>query len=128
MSRSIFRRRKSARNEKAEEQRRAVSFHVGVQDQLDFITYSGLEEYPDYLMVDGRYVKTLYVSGYPYTASSGWLNHLVNFNHNADISYHIEPIEATLAAASPLSVTRVRMKTLMSARRSSVNGRAPRRG
>jgi conjugal transfer ATP-binding protein TraC len=97
MSRSIFRRRKSARNEKAEEQRRAVSFHVGVQDQLDFITYSGLEEYPDYLMVDGRYVKTLYVSGYPYTASSGWLNHLVNFNHNADISYHIEPIEATLA-------------------------------
>ncbi len=97
MSRTIFRRRRKTKQNKIEEQKRALSFHVGFQDQLDFITYSGLEEQPDYLIVDGRYVKTLFVSGYPYTASSGWLNHLVNFNHNADISYHIEPIDATLA-------------------------------
>jgi type IV secretory pathway VirB4 component len=96
MSRTIFRRRKQ-KTDKLEEQKKALSFHVGIQDQLDFITYSGLEEYPDYLLVDGRFVKTLFVSGYPYTASSGWLNHLINFNHNADISYHIEPIDATLA-------------------------------
>ena len=97
MSRTIFRRRRKTKQEKVAEQKRAISFHVGFQDQLDFITYSGLEEHPDYLLVDGRYVKTLFVSGYPYTASSGWLNHLINFNHNADISYHIEPIDATLA-------------------------------
>lgn len=96
MSRTIFRRRKQ-KTDKLEEQKKSLSFHVGIQDQLDFITYSGLEEYPDYLLVDGRFVKTLFVSGYPYTASSGWLNHLINFNHNADISYHIEPIDATLA-------------------------------
>ena len=97
MSRTIFRRKRKTGQNKNEEQKRALSFHVGFQDQLDFITYSGLEEQPDYLIVDGRYVKTLFVSGYPYTASSGWLNHLINFNHNADISYHIEPIDATLA-------------------------------
>lgn len=79
------------------EKEKELSFHVGAQDQLDFITYAGLEEQPDYLIIDGRYVKTLYVSGFPYTASSGWLNHLINFNHNIDISYHIEPVEATLA-------------------------------
>ncbi len=74
-----------------------MAFHVGEQDQLDFVTYSGLEEQQKHLVVDGRYVRTLYVSGYPYTASSGWLNHLINFNHNVDISYHIEPVEPTFA-------------------------------
>jgi conjugal transfer ATP-binding protein TraC len=73
------------------------SFFVGEQDQLDVITYSGLEEDRSFLIIDDRYVRTLFISGYPYTASSGWLNHLINFNHNIDISYHIEPIEATLA-------------------------------
>ncbi|MDO8669675.1 MAG: hypothetical protein Q7K65_05270, partial [Candidatus Buchananbacteria bacterium] len=80
-----------------EKKLKALAFHFGEQDQLDFITYSGLEEQRDYLNIDGKYVKTLFISGYPYTASSGWLNHLINFNHNVDISYHIEPIEATLA-------------------------------
>jgi len=74
-----------------------LSFHCGEQDQLDFVTYAGLEEQPDHLLVDGRYIKTMYISGYPYTASSGWLNHLINFNHNIDISYHIEPVDANLA-------------------------------
>ncbi|MCX6810185.1 MAG: ATP-binding protein [Candidatus Berkelbacteria bacterium] len=97
MSRTIFKRRRRQKVDKVEEQKKALSFHIGSQDQLDFITYSGLEEYPDYLIVDGRYVKTLFVSGFPYTASSGWLNHLINFNHNADISYHIEPVDAMLA-------------------------------
>lgn len=94
---TIFKHRIKTKKQKIEEQQKAASFHLGFQDQLDFITYSGLEEYPDYLIVDNRYIKTLFVSGYPYTASSGWLNHLINFNHNADISYHIEPVDATLA-------------------------------
>lgn len=75
----------------------ALNFHLGDQDQLDLITYAGMEEFTNHLEIDGRYVKTLYISGYPYTASSGWLNHLINFNYNVDISYHIEPVEATLA-------------------------------
>jgi type IV secretory pathway VirB4 component len=87
----------SRAQKKKTEQEKTLSFHVGKQDQLDFITYAGLEEQQDYLVIDGRYIKTLYVSGYPYTASSGWLNHLINFNHNVDISYHFEPIDATLA-------------------------------
>lgn len=79
------------------QRKQAIEFHVGDQDQLDLITYSGLEEQRNYLVIDDRYVRTLFVSGYPYTASSGWLNQLINFNYNVDISYHIEPIEATLA-------------------------------
>jgi len=78
-------------------QKQGLVFHVGEQDQLDIITYAGLLETPSYLEIDGSYLRTIFVSGYPYTASSGWLNHLVNFNHNIDISYHIEPVEATQA-------------------------------
>ena len=72
-------------------------FHFGEQDQVDLIAYSGLEEHSRYLVIDGRYIRTLFVAGYPYTASTGWLNQLINFNHDADISYHIEPVAAAFA-------------------------------
>jgi len=80
-----------------EKEKQTLKFHVGDQDQLDIITYAGLSESSNHLEIDDKYLKTIYVSGYPYTASSGWLNHLINFNHNVDISYHIEPVEAILA-------------------------------
>jgi len=82
---------------KQKEKNLALSFHIGDQDQLDLITYAGLEEFQNHLEIEGRYVRTLFVSGYPYTASSGWLNHLINFNYNVDIAYHIEPVDPTLA-------------------------------
>jgi len=99
MIKIFSKRKKEPKNSKNKqlEREKTLSFHVGDQDQLDFITYAGLEEQQDYLVVDGRYIKTLFVSGFPYTASSGWLNHLINFNHNVDITYHFEPIDATLA-------------------------------
>jgi len=86
-----------ANPKKQKEKNLALSFHIGDQDQLDLITYAGLEEFQNHLEIDGRYVRTLFVSGYPYTASSGWLNHLINFNYNVDIAYHIEPVDPTLA-------------------------------
>ena len=69
----------------------------GDQDHIDMLSYAGLEEQTSYLVIDGQYTRTLFISGYPYIASSGWLNSLVNFNHNADISYHITTVESTLA-------------------------------
>ena len=80
-----------------EKEKQTLKFYIGDQDQLDIITYAGLSESSNHLEIDGKYLKTIFVSGYPYTASSGWLNHLINFNHNVDISYHIEPVEAILA-------------------------------
>jgi len=88
---------KSRKKEEQRRQEKVVAFHVGEQDQLDHITYSGLSEGPNYIEIDGKFARTIFVSGYPYTSSSGWLNHLINFNHNVDISYHIEPVDATMA-------------------------------
>ena len=76
---------------------KTLTFHYGEQDHIDLISYAGLEEQSTYVMIDDQYIRTLYISGYPYTASIGWLNMLVNFNHNIDIAYHIDQVEATQA-------------------------------
>ena len=84
---------KQQRDEKPKE----MSFAYGEQDQLDMLSYAGLEEQADYLCIDGVYIRTLFISGYPFVASSGWLDSLINFNHDADIAYHIHEVDALQA-------------------------------
>jgi conjugal transfer ATP-binding protein TraC len=74
-----------------------LALNYGEQDPMDIISYAGMEEQVDYLYIDGQYMRTLYISGYPFVAASGWLNSLINFNHNADISYHLAAVNATQA-------------------------------
>ncbi len=75
----------------------AVKIAFGTQDQVDLISYAGLKEESSYLQINDRYVRTMFVSGYPYVASTGWLNNLINFNHDIDISYHIEQVDPLTA-------------------------------
>jgi len=84
---------KTRRNERPRE----LALRFGEQDPMDIISYAGMEEQVDHLNVDGQFVRSLYISGYPFVAASGWLNSLVNFNHNADISYHLTAVGATQA-------------------------------
>lgn len=84
---------KKSRDEKPKD----FTLDYGEQDPMDAISYSGLEEEPDYLVIDGIFVRTLFISGYPFVANSGWLNSLINFNRNIDISYHITQVDATKA-------------------------------
>lgn len=74
-----------------------LSFAYGEQDHVDVLSYSGLEEQVDYLCIDGVYIRTLFISGYPFVASSGWLDSLINFNHDVDIAYHIHEVDALQA-------------------------------
>ena len=69
----------------------------GEQDQVDALSYEGLEEQADYIIVDDHYIRTLFISGYPFVAQSGWLDNLIHFNHSADISYHIHEVDALQA-------------------------------
>lgn len=77
--------------------KKSLQFNFGEQDQIDLISYSGLQEETSYLQIGEKFVRTLFISGYPYVASTGWLNMLINFNHNVDISYHIEQVDPVLA-------------------------------
>ncbi len=72
-------------------------YNFGEQDQVDIISYSGLAEHSTYLQVGEKFVRTLFVNGYPIVATTGWLNMLINFNHNIDVSYHIEQVNPILA-------------------------------
>ena len=47
--------------------------------------------------IGNKFIRTIFVSGYPYIASTGWLSMLTNFNHNVDISYHIEQVDPLMA-------------------------------
>jgi type IV secretory pathway VirB4 component len=75
----------------------AINIAYGQQDQLDLFSYAGMKEEASYLQINDRYVRTLFISGYPYVASTGWLSMLINFNHNIDISYHIEQVDPLTA-------------------------------
>ncbi len=83
--------------ERQKQRQKAIKVNFGDQDQVDLISYSGLEEQANHLVMGNQFVRTLFVSGYPYTATTGWLTMLINFNHNVDISYHIEQINPVLA-------------------------------
>jgi len=80
-----------------DERPKELALTFGQQDQTDALSYEGLEEQQDYLIIDGQYLRTLFVSGYPFVAASGWLDSLIHFNHNADISYHIAEVDAQQA-------------------------------
>lgn len=74
-----------------------LEFSFGQQDPLDLIAYAGLEEKNDHLYLDGSYLRTLVVSGYPLVAHLGWLDSLINFNEDSDISFHISEVDARAA-------------------------------
>ncbi|HSX35952.1 MAG TPA: ATP-binding protein [Patescibacteria group bacterium] len=93
----------------------ALSF--GEQDPMDFISYAGMEEQVDYLCIDGKFIRSLYISGYPFVASSGWLDSLINFNHNVDISYHMAAVDA----AQALPKLRRKITELESTRRAMIS-------
>ncbi len=87
------RRRRQARID----QKKELDILFGEQDAIDVLSYAGLEENVDYLNIDGEYVRTLYLASYPFVATSGWLDSLINFNHDNDTSMHIHEVSALSA-------------------------------
>jgi len=93
----ITKTKKQSRKEAKLAKNRELKLTFGEQDALDIMSYAGLEENSDYLCIDGVYIRTLFISGYPFVAASGWLDSLINFNHDTDISYHIHEVNALSA-------------------------------
>lgn len=83
------------REREARPKQHTLSF--GEQDPMDIISYSGMEEQPDHLIIDGQYRRTIFLSGYPFTAEVGWLDSLTHLNHDIDVSYHVEQADSNEA-------------------------------
>ncbi len=88
---------KRRRDRQREERQKELNITFGEQDALDILSYAGLEENVDYLCIDGVYMRTLFISGYPFVASSDWMDSLIHFNHDIDISYHLHEVDAQAA-------------------------------
>lgn len=80
-----------------DERPRERSILIGERDHMDSLSYGSLAESADYLEVDGQFIRTLFIAGYPLVAASGLLDNLIHFNHNADISYHTHEVDGQLA-------------------------------
>src|SRR5690349_17166547 len=69
----------------------------GEQDPMDIISYAGMKEQPDHLIIDSQFRRTIFLSGYPFTAEVGWLDSLTHLNHDIDVSYHVEQADSNEA-------------------------------
>ncbi len=59
---------------------------------------AALELHPDRLRVGARWQRTFAISGYPREVGYGWLTPLLHGTHQLELSLHIEPFPAELAA------------------------------
>jgi len=50
-----------------------------------------IENYPDYLFMDKKYMRTIYASGYPRSVESGFLDKIISSAGDFNLSLHIEP-------------------------------------
>jgi conjugal transfer ATP-binding protein TraC len=83
---------------RAKDQRpKKVSLHFGEQDAMDVLSYSAFEEHEDHIIIDGVYMRMMFISAFPFRGSSGWLDNLIHFGHDIDISMHIEEVHAHIA-------------------------------
>jgi len=87
----------AAWHKKRQDKMKRLELAFGEQDQVDLISYASLREHSSYIELDDRFIRTVFISGYPYNASTGWLSMLTSFNHNVDITYHIEQVDPLLA-------------------------------
>lgn len=90
----------------------------GEQDPMDIISYAGMKEQPDHLVIDGQFRRTIFLSGYPFTAEVGWLDSLTHLNHDIDVSYHVEQADSNDA----LKKLEKKITQLESMKRSKIRG------
>ncbi len=83
------------RAREAKPKQHTLSF--GEQDPMDIISYAGMMEQSDHLVIDGQYRRTIFISGFPHTAEVGWLDSLTHLNHDIDVSYHVEQADSNEA-------------------------------
>ena len=71
-------------------------YREGVVSLRDIIAPSSIEIESNYIKIGKRYVRTLFVFGYPRALFTGWLSPIINLDEVIDISINIEPVESRI--------------------------------
>jgi len=69
------------------------SFSEGLVSVKDVIAPSSLEVDFNYVRIDDKYYRTLFVSGYPRFVGMNWLSSLINFDWALSVSMYIYPTD-----------------------------------
>lgn len=68
-------------------------FSEGLVSVKDIIAPSAIEVDFDWIRINNRYYRTLFVINYPRFVSANWLSSLINFDHSMDIAMYLYPAE-----------------------------------
>ena len=66
----------------------------GSIDILDFISPSAVQVTPNYLRVGAKFVRTLFVTGYPRYVDIGWFEPIIDYSATLDMSMYFYPLES----------------------------------
>ena len=69
-------------------------YREGILSLRDIIAPSSFVIENSHLVIGSRYVRTLFVYGYPRTLFTGWLSPIINLDEVIDISLNILPVES----------------------------------
>jgi len=68
--------------------------HQEQRNVQDIIAPPALEVDFSHLKIGDKYLRTLFVVGYPRYVSANWLSPLINFNHSLDVAMYIYPSDS----------------------------------
>jgi|WetSurMetagenome_2_1015567.scaffolds.fasta_scaffold15405_4 conjugal transfer ATP-binding protein TraC len=90
----------AGRNEKLEVVEELVeeekAFRRGVLSVLDLISPSAMQVFPDHLRLGDKFVRTIFVIGYPRYISVGWFAPIINLNEVFDVSMFFYPVNTSI--------------------------------
>lgn len=66
----------------------------GVLSLRDIIAPPSFEVESNHLKIGNKFVRTIFVYGYPRSLFTGWLSEIINFDEVIDISLNINPVES----------------------------------
>lgn len=84
---------KPSKDRDSDAKSRLSDFSQGLVSAQDVIAPSAIEVDFDWIRINNRYYRTLFVVNYPRFVSANWLSSLINFDHSLDISMNIYPTE-----------------------------------
>ncbi len=67
---------------------------AGTQSLIDLIAPGVVEVHRGDLLLDGQYVRALYVRAYPSAVYPGWLGPLIDFDEPVELSIHLTPVDS----------------------------------
>ncbi len=69
------------------------AFRRGVVNVLDLISPSAMQVFPRYLILNDKYVRTIFIVSYPRYISVGWFAPIINLNNTFDVSMFFYPVD-----------------------------------